>query len=64
MVAVGEGHTVALSEGGVFTCGEGWNGQLGHNDRENQQAPRQVESGGLGNEQVVFVAAGDSRRWQ
>ena len=32
--------------------------QLGHGDREDQQAPRQVEAGRFGGEMVVFVAAG------
>jgi alpha-tubulin suppressor-like RCC1 family protein len=60
MVAVGGRHTVALSEAGhVFTWGSGSCGQLGHNDRENQLAPRQVEAGqGDAPERVVFVAAG------
>ena len=52
--------TVALSEAGhVFTWGSGFNGQLGHSDRENQLAPRQVEAGWFGGEKVVFVAAGE-----
>ena len=67
MVAAGGGHTVALSEAGhVFTWGKGEYGQLGHNDEEDQLAPRHVEAGlfapagGLGGqgENVVFVAAG------
>ena len=50
---------VALSEAGhVFTWGLGWHEQLGHGDREDQQAPRQVEAGRFGAEMVVFVAAG------
>ena len=59
MVAAGDGHTVALSEAGhVFTWGFGLSGQLGHNDRKHQRAPRQVEAGRFGGEKVVFVAAG------
>ena len=59
MVAAGGAHTVALSEAGhVFTWGYGHAGQLGHGDRENQWAPRQVEAGRFGGEKVVFVAAG------
>jgi alpha-tubulin suppressor-like RCC1 family protein len=67
MVAVGAAHTVALSEAGrVFTWGRGEDGRLGHNDRKNQLAPRQVEPGrfappggpGGQGERVVFVAAG------
>ena len=66
MVAAGGGHTVVLSEAGhVFSWGYGGDGQLGHNDRENQRAPRQVDAGrfappghGDAPERVVFVAAG------
>ena len=59
MVAAGNSNTVALSEEGrVFTWGGGFYGQLGHDDRENQWAPRQVEAGRFGGEKVVFVAAG------
>ena len=59
MVAAGDQHTVALSEAGrVFTWGSGEYGRLGHGDRENQRAPRQVEVGRFGGEGVVFVAAG------
>ena len=58
MVAAGIDSTVALSEAGhVFTWGVGEYGQLGHNDEENQLAPRQVEAGRFGGEKVVFVAA-------
>ena len=60
MVAAGPGHTVALSEAGhVFTWGDGKSGQLGHNDREHQWAPRQVEAVWFRGDKVVFVAAGD-----
>ena len=38
--------------------GYGDYGQLGHNDEDNQLAPRQVEAGRFGGETVVFVAAG------
>ena len=59
MVAAGRGHTVALSEAGhVFTWGNGDYGRLGHDDEEDQRAPRQVEAGRFGGEKVVFVAAG------
>ena len=59
MVAAGFAHTVALSEEGhVFTWGYGENGQLGHNDDDDQLAPRQLEPGRFGGEKVVFVAAG------
>ena len=59
MLAAGAEHTVALSkEGHVFTWGLGRDGQLGHGDGEDQQAPRQVEPERFGGERVVFVAAG------
>ena len=59
MVAAGDSQTVALSEAGhVFTWGYGMLGQLGHGDRQNQLAPRQVEARRFGGEKVVFVAAG------
>ena len=59
MVAAGGRHTVVLSEAGhVFTWGKGSDGQLGHGDREDQWAPRQVEAGRFGGDKVVFVAAG------
>jgi alpha-tubulin suppressor-like RCC1 family protein len=58
MVAVGRGHTVALSEAGhVFTWGHGGFAQLGHDDQKDHCAPRQVEAGQFGDEKVVFVAA-------
>ena len=58
LAAVAE-HTVALSEEGhVYTWGWGEDGQLGHNDAENQHAPRQVEPGRFGGEKVLFVATG------
>ena len=59
MLAAGGAHSVALSEAGhVFTWGLGWHGQLGHNDRENQRAPRQVDPGRFGDEKVIFVGGG------
>tara|TARA_B100001142_G_scaffold321015_1_gene367042 strand:- start:7678 stop:9135 length:1458 start_codon:yes stop_codon:yes gene_type:complete len=62
MVATGCSHTVALSEAGhVFTWGWNSDGQLGHNNRAKQLAPRQVEAGRFGSEKVVFVAAGGDR---
>ena len=59
MVAARGLHTVALSEEGhAYTWGWGEDGQLGHNDAENQHAPRQVEPGRFGGDKVLFVATG------
>ena len=61
MVAAGFVHTVALSEAGhFFTWGCGECGQLGHDDEEDQLAPRQVEAGRFGVETGVFDAAGSA----
>ena len=58
MLAAGGRHTVALcEEGHVYTWGWGRKGQLGHNDRESQFAPRKVASARF-EAHVVFVAAG------
>jgi len=60
MVATGDWHTVALSEAGhVFTWGLGMHGRLGHNDSENQEAPRHVDNEWFRGKRVVFVAAGE-----
>lgn len=65
MVAAVGLHTVALSEKGhVFTWGGGGHGQLGHDRKWRELAPRQVEPGWFGStqddvpERVVYVAAG------
>ena len=61
MVACGEEHTAAVTEGGgVYTCGIGECGQLGHRDEESQLAPRRVPAAGVNGKRVVMVAAG---RW-
>ena len=61
MVACGEYHTTVLTEGGgVYTFGRGFDGQLGHGNRENQLAPRRVPEAGFNGERVVMVAAGDA----
>ena len=59
MVACGDEHTAALTEGGgVYTFGLGEDGQLGHGDTEDQLAPRRVPAAGFNGERVVMVAAG------
>ena len=59
MLVAGGRYTVALcEEGHVYTWGWGGKGQLGHNDRESQFAPRKVASARFGDAPVVFVAAG------
>ena len=58
MVACGDAHTVVATEGGgVYTFGNGEEGQLGHGDDENQLAPRRVPAAGFNGERVVMVAA-------
>ena len=60
MVACGEVHTAAVTEGGgVYTFGNGIYGRLGHGDEEDQLAPRRVPAAGFNGERVVMVAAGD-----
>lgn len=42
-VACGEDFTVFLTlDGGVFTCGSGRYGQLGHGDNKDEMLPRKV----------------------
>ena len=59
LLAAGVAHTVALSkEGKVYTWGYGEYGQLGHNNKQRQSVPRQVEPDRFQGGTVVFVAAG------
>ena len=59
MVACGNVHTAAVTEGGgVYTFGRGEYGQLGHGDEENQLAPRRVPAAGFNGQRGVMVAAG------
>ena len=59
MVACGERHTAALTEGGVvFTCGRGLEGQLGHGDAENQRVPTRIPTAQFNNGRVVMLTAG------
>ena len=56
-VAVGGGHTLALSEeGAVYSFGSGAYGQLGHGDQADQHTPRRIES--LGDTRISAVAVG------
>ena len=57
-IAAGGAHSLFLTEGGaVLSCGYGWEGQLGHGDKENQLAPKVVAA--LEGRRIVQVAAGD-----
>ena len=59
MVACGERHTAALTEGGVvYTCGRGLEGQLGHGDAENQRVPTRIPTAQFNNGRVVMLTAG------
>jgi len=59
MVACGVGHTMVLTVGGLWTCGEGKDGKLGHGDEANRLALTQVATEHFdGNAQIVMVAAG------
>jgi alpha-tubulin suppressor-like RCC1 family protein len=56
-VSCGSNHTVATSAcGGIWTCGRGRNGQLGHGHLHDEGPMKRVES--LANFSVVAVAAG------
>jgi alpha-tubulin suppressor-like RCC1 family protein len=67
MVACGFAHTAVATEGGgVYTFGDGKQGQLGHGDEEDQLAPRRVPEAEFRpngsaegpDERIVMVAAG------
>ena len=59
-VAAGASHSVCLAEVGVvFTCGQGFDGRLGHGTVSNELEPRAVEKGDLAKAVVVTrIAAG------
>ena len=58
-VAGGADHTLALTDAGeVYSFGCGWDGQLGHGDRESRLVPARVEA--LRDTRVVQVAVGTS----
>ena len=51
--------TAALAEcGGVYTFGLGEHGRLGHEDEDDQLAPRRVPGTWSNDERVVMVVAG------
>ena len=59
MAACGYAHTAVLTEGGgVYTFGDGEEGQLGHGDEDHELAPREVPAAAFSGERVVMVAAG------
>lgn len=56
-VSAGPMHLLALAaDGGVYSCGEGRAGALGHGDGERRYAPTRI--GGLGGARAVSVSAG------
>jgi len=59
MVAAGAGHSAAsTSAGELLTWGRGYNGQLGHGDREDRVAPVRLGRVQFGGSPVVMVACG------
>ena len=58
MVECGSGRRVVVTKGcGVLGFGYGQNRRLGHEDEEDQLAPRRVPAAGFNGERVVMVAA-------
>jgi E3 ubiquitin-protein ligase HERC4 len=69
-ISCGDNHTCMLTQnGGVFTCGAGGCGQLGHNSFENECTPRMVmellgspiERVACGRYHTLFLLAGSRR---
>ena len=59
MVACGAQHTLVLTVGGLWTCGKGNYGALGHGDEADKLVLTQVAAECFkGNAQIVMVAAG------
>mmetsp|Transcript_53271 Transcript_53271/g.86260 ORF Transcript_53271/g.86260 Transcript_53271/m.86260 type:complete len:174 (-) Transcript_53271:119-640(-) len=59
MVACGMEHTMVLTVGGLWTCGKGEDGKLGHGDEADRLVLTQVAAEHFeGNAQIVMVAAG------
>jgi len=59
MVACGGQHTLVLTVGGLWTCGKGEHGVLGHGDEADKLVLTQVAAECFkGNAQIVMVAAG------
>ena len=56
-VSAGRGHSLALTaDGAVWSWGDGYFGQLGHGDKQEQLLPKMVEA--LAGQRVVAVSAG------
>jgi len=55
-VAAGWTTSLALTADGVWSCGRGDSGQLGHGDQQDQLLPKKVEA--LAGQRVVAVSAG------
>jgi len=59
MVSCGLGHTMVLAVGGLWTCGKGQFGKLGHGDEIDKMVLTQVAAERFeGSAQIVMVAAG------
>lgn len=59
--SVGEkhGHTLfASKDGGVFSCGDGYKGKLGHGDQESRLTPTLIPVENFNAEKISHVAAG------
>jgi len=59
MVACGDDHTlVTTASGGVYSCGCGNSGKLGHGDDGDRQILTNVQAECFGGDKIVYVAAG------
>ena len=59
MVSCGGRHTMAVTEvGRLFTFGYGYNGQLGHGDRQHRNVPVEVGGARFRGARIVYAAAG------
>jgi len=61
MVACGDWHSLVVTkDGALWTFGSGYDGALGHNDRNNRLVPTRIEAQHFGNANIVSVAGGVS----